>query len=753
MSLFQPTNIIPSTFAPVGNSTVAQTDNVNIQWQINGSSPLSNFEVDIFTNDAASALVHTTGVLAKSASGTDAKGNPVPAVYAPSNTTWAGWNLANGNSYKMRIIQFGASTTVRRAANDNSIGVFEGDNYCIYNDVNQKYYIFTSPVTYASSDLLSIDIFDNVLIFNYDSAVSNHTQLAYTSAVIRSTNGGATQINTSTTAATVPFCVIPNTSSVFYVMQKPALTVSPSIPSVITTISYDFLFLCSSVGLKWSRWVLTKSDGTVVDDTGEITTASNNYTYDGFINGDDYVLTRTVEDIYGVQATASHSFSVEYISNLEVSVPVSVCINPEDASANIEWSDSSNIPGALNSGSANYDDSNIILSSGQSVTWNSVNGAAMNFTAPFQIAWHGRVPSFENSAIYNLVNINNGDGTLWAGNGGFLWFVTPGTISQIVYIPCYSDATYMTVLVRDIGIAVWYYDSEGRWINDYMTIHYYDTDMPTTITSIKISGEQQCDWLCVTANDRYGFMYTDGNQHKPSWDKDMLFYADFNGSLEAGFSLSNAAKCYVYREDMTNGIMRFIGSTDTPSGSVKDYGIKSLSDNRYYVVCYDSQNVIISYATTQTVCKQFTALYLYEAAADDTQEDVFHVVRYWRFGNNFSNSTISNNNSPQFLTNFTKYPLRQGVSALAKSGTLTALLSNFYGLNEYEDTASQMDALFNLSLSENHVFLKDTKGNMYEVHTSSPITQTINTATRIQEVTVSVPWQEIADASNASLIT
>ena len=49
-------------------------------------------------------------------------------------------------------------------------------------------------------------------------------------------------------------------------------------------------------------------------------------------------------------------------------------------------------------------------------------------------------------------------------------------------------------------------------------------------------------------------------------------------------------------------------------------------------------------------------------------------------------------------------------------------------------------------------FLKDTKGNLYEVHTSAPITMTIDTASRVQEVSVTVPWQEVADASDAVII-
>lgn len=751
MSLFQATNVTPSTLAPIGHSTVAQNDNVNIQWQINGTTPISYIQVDVLQNDATSTLVHSTGITPKSASGTDAKGNPIPAVYAPSNTTWASWDLADGNTYKLRLLQFGGSVVTRRAENDNSVGIFEDDNYCVYNEVNRKYYIFTSPITSASSDPLTIDIFDNYLIFNYDDAVANYGRLYYAPAILSDTPNATVVINNATTEVTVPGCIIPNVSNVFNVMAKPAITFYPGTPATIASISYTFLAIAASNGLNWSRWVLKKADGTVVDDTGMIATTSNTYSYDGFVNDTDYVLTRTVEDIYNVQATASISFHVEYVDELQVPIPVSVCINPEDASADIEWSNTYDIPGTLNTGSTSYSDSKITLSSGQNVTWNTVDGEAMNFSDPLQVVWSGRVPAFASGVTYNLLNINNGGAILAAFNNSYLWFYTPNTASQFRYIPCHTDATYMTVAIKDNGVGVAYYDTNGNIIPEYTTGYKFDTDLPNAITSIKISGEQTCDWVYITASEKVSF--NNVYSVKPAWDNNTKFYADFNGNLQAGFSLADAAKCYIYREDVANGIMRFIGSVESPSGTIKDYGAKSLAQIKYYVICFNDQNVMIGYASTSTVCKQLTALYLYEAVADETQDNVYHVVKTWRFGNNFSNGSVSNNNSPSFLKNFTKYQRRQSVSLAGKSGTLSALLSNFYGLNEYEDTAAQMDELYNLSLTQNHVFLKDTKGNFYEVHTSAPITQTVNTMTRIQEVTVNVPWQEVADASYANLIS
>lgn len=204
---------------------------------------------------------------------------------------------------------------------------------------------------------------------------------------------------------------------------------------------------------------------------------------------------------------------------------------------------------------------------------------------------------------------------------------------------------------------------------------------------------------------------------------------------------------------LQNGFYKKIIIYNNGETAIKDFGVKSFTDYSYYL--YYAQQTgtgIMPYQFSSQICKRFTSYYLYEATEDANEAGVYHVKNVWRFGNNYSGGSVSNGNAPQFLANFTKYPLRQGTTIAAKSGTLTALLSNVTGANEYEDTAEQMEKLYALSLSENHVFLKDTKGNLYEVHTSAPISQTINTMTRPQEVTISIPWQEIADANDAVLI-
>ena len=143
--------------------------------------------------------------------------------------------------------------------------------------------------------------------------------------------------------------------------------------------------------------------------------------------------------------------------------------------------------------------------------------------------------------------------------------------------------------------------------------------------------------------------------------------------------------------------------------------------------------------------------YLYVTEKDANLDNVYHVVTTWRFGNNLNFGSVSNNNSPNFLSNFTGYRLKQPTVRKGKSGTLQALLSNSVN-GMYQDTALQMENLYKISECKNPMFLKDTKGNLYMVSISAPIVQTVNNKTQNQEVTVSITWEEVGSADGVSIV-
>lgn len=160
---------------------------------------------------------------------------------------------------------------------------------------------------------------------------------------------------------------------------------------------------------------------------------------------------------------------------------------------------------------------------------------------------------------------------------------------------------------------------------------------------------------------------------------------------------------------------------------------------------------IVSQTTIENKTYCSNAYYLYITEKDESNTGVYHVVASWKFGNNISIGGISNNNAPNFLTNFTKYRLKQPTARMGKTGSLQALLSNVAN-GKYQDTALQMENLYAISQCRNPMFLKDPKGNLYMVTISAPISQTINVKSFEQRVTVSIPWEEIGSADGVSII-
>lgn len=276
----------------------------------------------------------------------------------------------------------------------------------------------------------------------------------------------------------------------------------------------------------------------------------------------------------------------------------------------------------------------------------------------------------------------------------------------------------------------------------------------TAITSLQIGGAQTNQWLYVQNGvaENIPFNYV------PSWDNsDTQFLANYAfNNLEAGH-ITATYDADFYRKNVTTGeYSKLIARVPSTVTKLRDFGW--LPYNAYYYEDFvrvstasGAEHYTSSESTATPVCKNQPFYLLIEARQDETQPDVFHVVKCWRFGNNISAGSISNNNTPNWLTNFTGYRFKQPSSRRGKSGSLQALLSNVKN-SDYNDTAAQMDELFEASNSLNDFFLKDMKGNLYKVAIANPITQTISTKTGKQEVTISLAWEETGSAVGVAII-
>lgn len=123
------------------------------------------------------------------------------------------------------------------------------------------------------------------------------------------------------------------------------------------------------------------------------------------------------------------------------------------------------------------------------------------------------------------------------------------------------------------------------------------------------------------------------------------------------------------------------------------------------------------------------------------------------FRNNVSTDSISNNNTPSLLQNFTPYPLRQPTSFNYCSSTLTGYIGRVdQAINRYIDTTEMAEQLRALSVRTTPKFLRDRKGNLWHIETSAAITVQTGDNQIPQPYFGSLPWVEVGPIAGMSIV-
>lgn len=208
----------------------------------------------------------------------------------------------------------------------------------------------------------------------------------------------------------------------------------------------------------------------------------------------------------------------------------------------------------------------------------------------------------------------------------------------------------------------------------------------------------------------------------------------------------------------TVGENRLIKIADVPStsGQIRDYSARSGQTYIYYVFPTGVLSYLTEPMSTQEVTVQYWYWAIVEAELTGNAENEYsvtatHIFRYGAGG--VAEGSFSNNNNPQITPNFTRYPTRQGTT----TNYLTGSVSGYIGtINRdamtYSDTIQQSDRIFQLSNSENALFLLDPKGHFLRIHTSAPITMTIDNKKAVMPQTMSFTWAEIGSTDGIHTI-
>ena len=344
---------------------------------------------------------------------------------------------------------------------------------------------------------------------------------------------------------------------------------------------------------------------------------------------------------------------------------------------------------------------------------------------------------FRNDSFLELFFSSNPNGFLVYNQAGILKILSDTTL--IFETPLLSSTAYIGISPDSVSVS--FENREGI----FKTVSQAISVSQAPISSIVIRGEMTFDFVFVS-NGIFDFT------KNPVWNSDMLFFANWNeNSLQAGTISAGVLRNAVFRLHEGEISLFPVYKVPTMITAMKDFTAKSQTAYVYEMFYMTENRSYSAPVRSDPVCFRSKSFFLYEASPDSEFPDVFHVEKIFRFGNNIEAGSVSNNNAPNFLLNFTPYRLRQPSSQMGKSGTLSALLSNFEN-GSYSDSVSMMEALFEASRSQNSFFLKDMKGNLYHVHIAAPIVQTVNTKSSLQEVSVSIPWEEIGNADGISLI-
>ena len=689
MALFQPSNITPSSFAGVGGGTIDAYDKFQMSWQLNGNSQLVGYCIDSYIKNA-DGTYRSVGHFPPTGDLTNDFGIKLKKVDPPVFPT-----DAKGNP-----TVFVATDT----SGNNNAWASSGMEF----QQGKSYVLYITQVWQEGTTLKKI------------------TQVAPSAIITRET---------------------------------PTLTIT-RVTNEINENSVKFRGTFSQAEndtISWAQWVLYNADGDIIDDTFPIATMVLEYFYEGLLAG-DYRIVCTVESSSGQLVSAQQSFTISQDLPAGTQSPTAYCRSPYSL---ITWNKdaiTTSIPPTCNRETEFTEQSgdywlgftkgpSIVLSAGIEWSKKYINGLSYDLLG---------FP--RGSYIYLRCKISDGlSFILYRGNhqeSVTLTFsktnkkitIQPPSISvQPIKISLISE--FITIELNLIDKITIYDNGKvtstsltGFYLSSIDSIYISCEDIDALVAGVAVSTFK----LTVTDN-----MFQDGN---PSQKKSgILFLTNFaNRKYNAGDTDGLKSSKVFYRKEANEKQYLKMGVFDSTITSFKDFGIVP-SKKFFYKVYNAYDGSYLTYEDSNEISPYDTAYYLIEGSQTADEPNIFHVLRYWKFGNNISAGSVSNNNTPNWLTNFTGYRLRQASSRRGRSGTLQALLSNVSNVS-YADTSDFMDSLYVASLSRNTFFLKDTKGNIYKVAISAPITQTINTKTNVQEVTVSIPWEEIGTMKNVALI-
>lgn len=559
--------------------------------------------------------------------------------------------------------------------------------------------------------------------------------------------------------------VVQTSPSVFFTRATPSLSiVLPNSIKDTATLSGSFSQADGDT-VSLARWVVkcygSQSVGTVaptvVYDSGEIDTQLLQLQLGGLVSGYYYRAELTVQTSSGVTVSAYANFTSSYNVN-PYSGTVTACASKSKPYVELNWRRMSTSVPELTQ--CNLISGRLEMSSDSSEA--IYNG--FEFGAPWSVAWRGifngiSIPYRNVLTLWNTTddvqfNINVGASGVQVRTAIGGTVIGDPVMSEEFSVSLGDD---VTVVLTDSHYYIRHKKNITGEITTYTGETLWTSVLQSEIDEISLQHQQYCDFLYMADGEIDQFTL-DVLMSNISWNpiaqSNTIFLADYNSTANATVYGDGIADygCAIYRLKRGDSLMYHVADVANSVAALRDYGVKSNSSYKYYVFQKEEDFSYSTVIESQYVDVFFNQNFLLECVYNDT-DGTYRLQKTYPFALNANVSGLSNNNSPNILQNFTRYPTRQPASSNYKSGTLTALVgtldSRSYAYSDSWELANEITAL---STSGNPKFLKDMKGEIWRIETSAAITTDVKTGTLYMPITITIPFIEVGSADAVEII-
>ena len=567
----------------------------------------------------------------------------------------------------------------------------------------------------------------------------------------------------------------------FKALKTPTLQLT--VPATLSHKSYEFVGIYTQddgIAIKSFVWQLkNNTTGAVIKQTDEVYSQDLRFFYDGFLTDNQYNIRLTVINQEGMTLdTGDIVFNVEYEM-----FPISgyVKVEKEKDALKVLWSPVLVV--GKTAGSTEYitdfpsiGKTSLHIPKDAKVFYDTINEQKMSISGDSTYVLKSKVsPTIAKNVLYKFCG-KLGDKNYFVeiytqlhsiylnvNNTGDHWLCNQSDADDIITIILSADSIKINILRKDGALYPndTLYPSDALFPVDYSFVDSVDFSMGIAINKnaainlIEICGQQTIDFFWARrggVDDLPADNIMFDTSYEPEWDDKTIFLALFDNNMSAGNTFVNIpqfSEWHVYRQDVEAGTLTYVASTGVANAGIIDYLVSNKGTYKYYI--YPIGDKIGSPLASEEISTHRTEWTLITAQEDASNSIDLVPHRVYRFYANIESSDITNNNSPNILWGFSRYPKVQTPRANAFSGQLSSLICPFNDRNNDEFTAIPnytslrlaLDELFELSTDGRRKFLKDTIGNIFEVQISAPLAHKLVSGLVEDISNFTLPWIQV----------